>query len=47
MLKLFSSSLLWQLVAGFALGTVGIVALQPAESTQTLLDHVHRVAVTR
>ncbi|MFA5988166.1 MAG: hypothetical protein WC803_00990 [Sphingomonas sp.] len=40
MLKLLSSSLLWQLLGGFALGLVGIVAMQPAEATHQLVDRV-------
>lgn len=33
MIKLFKSSLLWQITAGFALGTAGMVALQPADAS--------------
>lgn len=33
MIKLLKSGLLWQLTAGFAIGTVGMFALQPANAS--------------
>ncbi|MBA4771957.1 MAG: hypothetical protein H2054_02460 [Sphingomonas sp.] len=38
MLKLFKSPLLWQISGGFALGTLGMMALAPANAVphQTL-----------
>ncbi len=44
MTKFLKSSLLWQVVSGFALGTIGIVAFQPADATRTLAGHVAAVA---
>ncbi len=44
MTKFVKSSLLWQFVGGFVLGTVGIVAFQPADATRTLTQHVAEVA---
>lgn len=37
MLKLMKSTLLWQLMLGFALGTVGISALAPADTSPARL----------
>ncbi|WP_168727298.1 MULTISPECIES: hypothetical protein [Sphingomonas] len=36
MLKFFKSPLLWQITSGFALGTVGVVALSPATASPLL-----------
>ncbi|MBX9883231.1 MAG: hypothetical protein K2X73_14820 [Sphingomonas sp.] len=33
MVKLIKSALLWQVTAGFALGTIGMVAWQPADAS--------------
>lgn len=33
MLKFFKSPLLWQLTTGFVLGTVGLIALSPANAS--------------
>jgi len=44
MVKFFKSSLLWQISAGFVLGTIGIVAFQPAEATRTLTSQVSIIA---
>ncbi len=32
MIKMLKSGLLWQLTAGFAIGTVGMFAMQPANA---------------
>lgn len=32
MVKIFKSALLWQIAGGFALGTAGMVAFQPADA---------------
>lgn len=37
MLKFFKSPLLWQVTSGFALGTVGVVALSPASASPLLV----------
>ncbi|MFM9829488.1 MAG: hypothetical protein ACKVOB_12210 [Sphingomonas sp.] len=42
--KLLSSALLWQLVAGFALGTLGVLALQPVEARQALLERAAAIS---
>ena len=39
MLGIVKSSFFWQVTAGFVLGVVGMVALQPAEATRTLASH--------
>ena len=47
MRKLLQSSFLWQVAGGFVLGTVGMVALQPADATHTLASRFaphHHVA---
>jgi hypothetical protein len=38
-MSLFKSSFFWQFAGGFALGAIGLVALQPAEATRTLAEH--------
>ena len=34
------SSLFWQFTTGFALGTVALVAFQPADARRALVGHV-------
>lgn len=33
MVKFFKSALLWQISSGFALGTIGMIALAPADAS--------------
>jgi hypothetical protein len=33
MLKFFKSSLLWQISSGFVLGTIGMIAMAPADAS--------------
>ncbi|SEN73846.1 hypothetical protein SAMN05192583_3451 [Sphingomonas gellani] len=40
MLTALKTSVAWQVASGFILGTVGLVALQPAEATHAM---VHRI----
>jgi hypothetical protein len=47
MVTMLKSSFFWQVASGFALGVVGMVALQPAEATQTMVSHFAPVAVPR
>lgn len=44
MLKILKSSLLWQISGGFVLGTLGILAFQPAEATRTFTSNVSAIA---
>lgn len=44
MLKFFKSSMLWQMVGGFVLGTAGIVSTQSAEATSMLAQHIATIA---
>ncbi len=44
MTKVLKSSLLWQVLGGFVLGTLGIIAFQPAEATRTLTSHVSAIS---
>ena len=37
---LFKSSFLWQFAGGFALGAVGLVAMQPADARHTLVERL-------
>lgn len=41
MIKLLKSALLWQIGAGFALGTIGMVALQPADASGIATRLIH------
>ncbi len=36
----FRSGLFWHLGGGFVLGTLGLIAVQPAEARHTLVGHV-------
>lgn len=47
MLKFFKSPLLWQITSGFALGTVGVVALSPASASPLLALMPAAVALVR
>ncbi len=40
MVKRLKSSVLWQFAGGFVLGTVGLVALQPADATREMVSHI-------
>lgn len=44
MTKVLKSSLLWQVLGGFVLGTLGIIAFQPAEATRTLTSQVAAIS---
>ncbi len=46
MIKILKSSLLWQLTGGFVIGTVGMLALQPAAATG-FAHHAPIAAVTQ
>lgn len=39
MKTMIRSSFFWQVASGFVLGSLGMVALQPAEATRTLVGH--------
>ena len=39
MRNILKSSFLWQFGGGFALGAIGLVALQPADARHTLVGH--------
>ena len=39
MRTLIKSSFIWQFGTGFALGAIGLVALQPADARHTLVSH--------
>ncbi|MBX9815770.1 MAG: hypothetical protein K2X76_13805 [Sphingomonas sp.] len=41
MIKLLKSALLWQITAGFALGTIGMVAFQPADASSIAARLIH------
>ena len=41
MRSLLKSRFLWQFAGGFAIGAAGLLAMQPAEATQTLAAHLH------
>ena len=40
MWQFLKSDLLWQLVGGFAIGTIGMVVFGPADTTHTLVHHM-------
>ena len=40
MLQLLKSELLWQLVGGFALGTVAVLTFGPSDATHNLVHFV-------
>lgn len=44
MVSLLKSSFLHRFVAGFLLGTVGVVALQPAEAGRFVETHIAHMA---
>ncbi len=44
MTSILKSSLLWQVFGGFVLGTLGILAFQPAEATRTLTSQISAIA---
>lgn len=44
MTKVLKSSLLWQVLGGFVVGTLGIIAFQPAEATRALTSHVSAIS---
>lgn len=46
MLKLFKSPLLWQISGGFALGTLGMMALAPANAVPNQALYSASVAPT-
>lgn len=37
---LLKSSFFWQFAGGFAIGTIGLVALQPAEARHNIATHL-------
>ena len=39
MRTMLHSSFFWQMSCGFVLGVAGMVALQPADATRTLVSH--------
>lgn len=41
MRSLLKSSFLWQFAGGFAIGAASLLAMQPAEATQTFASHFH------
>jgi hypothetical protein len=47
MLTHWKSSVAWQVTSGFVLGIVGIVTMQPADATRTLVGHIAPHAVAR
>ncbi|MBB5713337.1 hypothetical protein [Sphingomonas aerophila] len=47
MLTQWKSSVAWQITSGFVLGIVGMVALQPADATRTLVGHIAPQAAAR
>ena len=47
MRSIITSSFLWRFVGGFALGTIGLFALQPAEATHGLNSPIAVTAPTR
>jgi hypothetical protein len=44
MRSVLKSSFLWQFAGGFVLGTLGLVALQPADARQSFIHHLDPVA---
>jgi hypothetical protein len=46
MLQLLKSELLWQLVGGFALGTIAVLAFGSSDTTHNLVHYVGTI-VTR
>ena len=44
MRSVLKSSFLWQFAGGFVLGTLGLVALQPADARHTFIHHLDPVA---
>jgi hypothetical protein len=47
MLKLFKSPLLWQISGGFALGTLGMMALAPANAMPHQAPYAAAASSTR
>lgn len=47
MRSIITSGFLWRFVGGFALGTIGLFALQPAEATRGIDHPVSATAPTR
>lgn len=47
MRSIIMSNFLWRFVGGFALGTVGLFALQPAEATRGIDRPATTIAHTR
>jgi hypothetical protein len=39
MRSILKSSFIWQFAGGFVLGTIGLVALQPAEARHSIAAH--------
>jgi hypothetical protein len=47
MLNRFKSSVVWQFAGGFVLGTIGLVALQPADATREMMGRIVPTEQTR
>jgi len=47
MVKLFKSALLWQLLGGFALGTLGMIAINPANASESPVQLIAGAAQAR
>jgi|CoawatStandDraft_6_1074263.scaffolds.fasta_scaffold36003_3 hypothetical protein len=47
MRSFLKSSFVWQFGTGFVLGAIGLVALQPMEGRQALVDHVTPSAIVQ
>ena len=47
MVRAFKTSFLWQFAGGFLLGTLGLVALQPAEVTHNIGRHLPVITASR
>lgn len=47
MMTSLKNSFAWQVTAGFVLGVVGMVALQPIDATRTIIGHFTAVHTVR